>query len=49
MAVSSNGEAKAFAAQLIRAQKDFKAEHRGLGVWRFFIRETNYPNRWEDA
>ena len=47
MSVSSNGEAKAFASQLIRAEKDFAATHEGDGIWIFIVRETNEPNRWE--
>jgi hypothetical protein len=49
MRVVGDGQAKAFARQLIRDGKAFAARPEQEGSWLFTVRETNHPSRWEYA
>lgn len=49
MWVGSDGQAKAFARQLIRDGKSFKCEPCSDEGWEFTVYEFNHPNRWENG
>lgn len=48
MVVQGSGPARAFAKQLMKKGKAFRAEPKGDETWTFLIEEINWPTRWED-